>query len=88
MLSPEKRADAICDRVRLLKSDFDKCLSRHIKEEEAVRIAAECDNVALEIFPLMGTERILSLALLDVALVGIPVNSMLCRWDAVVAAGL
>lgn len=88
MLSPEKQADAICDRVRLLKSDFDKCLSRHIKEEEAVRIAAECDNVALEIFPLMGTERILSLALLDVALVGIPVNSMLCRWDAVVAAGM
>lgn len=88
MLSSEKQADAICVRVRLLKSDFDKCLSGHIKEEEVVRIAAECDNLVLEICPLMGTERILSLALLDVALVGIPVNSMLCRWDAVVAAGM
>lgn len=79
MLSREKQVDSICDRVRLLRSDFDKCLSRRIKEEEAVRIAAECDNLALEIRPLIGTENIISLALLDIALVGIPVNSMLCR---------
>lgn len=88
MLSREKQVDSICDRVRLLRSDFDKCLSRRIKEEEAVRIAAECDNLALEIRPLIGTENIISLALLDIALVGIPVNSMLCRWDAVIVAGM
>ena len=57
-------------------------------KEEAEQIVEECDRLALAILPLLKTERIAALALFDVALVGIQVNSILCRWYAVIGSGI
>jgi hypothetical protein len=93
--------EKICDRVRLLVLTTREFLSNPSKEE-AEQIVEECDRLALAILPLFKTERlatlpllplfkterIAALALFDVALVGIQVNSILCRWYAVIGSGI
>lgn len=87
MRSHHKNMERICDRVRLLVSTADEFLANP-SEEEAKQIVEECDRLALAILPLLRTEKIAALALFDVALVGIQVNSILCRWNAVISSGI
>ena len=87
MRNHHENIEKICDRVRLLVLTTSEFLSNPSKEE-AEQIVEECDRLALAILPLLKTERIAALALFDVALVGIQVNSILCRWYAVIGSGI